>query len=326
MQGVKRAKSIIVNPLFWGCTALTLATVVGIVAAMVYVSPPGNRLVTFYTEDASSLTPGISVRIAGITVGKIKDLAIEQDRVQVRATVAGDVFVGDQSNVSVRMLTVVGGYYVNVDSLGDRELGAAAIPVERVTMPYSLVQALTDSTKITEHVQTESLRQSLDEVQQGLTGGNIETISAIVDAGTTLTETLDRQRGQVSSILDLSDEYIEQLSRFRGQLEQLIQKVAILEQTLVLYGKGFAGAMQGMGKILQGIGPLGEFYMNHRDKFLEKVINWQQIARTWADRNGVVVRILERTRGRLYQALDRQNAAPELLATDLCIPMPGSAC
>lgn len=314
------------DPRLWGTVTLALTTVAGMVAAMVYISPPGSKLVTFYTDDASSITPGISVRVAGITVGKIKDLAIEPDRVRVQATVDRSAFIGDQSNVSVRMLTVVGGYYVNIDSLGDRQLGGEAIPMQRVTLPYSLIQTLADSTKITDRVQTEQVRRSLDEVQEGLTGSNIETITAIVDAGKALTETLDRQRGQISDILNLSDEYITELSSFRGQLEQLIEKVAILEQTLILYGKGFAGAMQGMGKILQGIGPLGQFYLNHRDKFLEKFINWQQIARTWADRNGLVVRILQRTRNRLYQTLDRQNAPPELLATDLCIPMPGSPC
>jgi hypothetical protein len=109
-------------------------------------------------------------------------------------------------------------------------------------------------------------------------------------------------------------------------LEDLLHKVAILEQTLILYGKGFGSALLGMGAILQGVGPLGDFYMNHRDKFLEKVLNWQRIVRTWADRNGLVVRILKRTRERMYNTLDRQDAPPELLATDVCIPMPGSPC
>jgi virulence factor Mce-like protein len=305
---------------------LAVVTILGLVAAMVYVSPPGNRIVTFSTDDASSITPGITVRIAGITVGKIKDLSIEPDQVRVRATVQGSAFVGDQSNVQVRMLTVVGGYYVNIDSLGDTPLGDRVIPRDRVTMPYSLIRALADATNVTERVQTAPINQSLNQVQQGLAGPNLESISSIVDAGTKLTDTLDRQQGQMTAILNLSDEYIQHLSNYRGQLKQLIEKTSILEQTLVLYGKGFAGALQGMGNVMQGIGTLGTFYMNHRDKFLAKFIHWQQIVRTWADRSGLVVRILRRTRGRMERTLDAQNAPPELLATDLCIPLPASPC
>jgi phospholipid/cholesterol/gamma-HCH transport system substrate-binding protein len=314
------------DPRLWGASTLAIVTVLGLVAAMVYVSPPGNRIVTFSTDDASSITPGITVRIAGITVGKIKDLSIEPDQVRVRATVEGSAFVGDQSNVQVRMLTVVGGYYVNIDSLGDTPLGDRVIPRDRVTMPYSLIRALADATNVTERVQTAPINQSLNEVQQGLAGPNLESISSIVDAGTKLTDTLDRQQGQMTAILNLSDEYIQHLSNYRGQLKQLIEKTSILEQTLVLYGKGFAGALQGMGNVMQGIGTLGTFYMNHRDKFLAKFIHWQQIVRTWADRSGLVVRILRRTRGRMERTLDAQNAPPELLATDLCIPLPASPC
>jgi virulence factor Mce-like protein len=314
------------DPRLWGASTLAIVTVLGLVAAMVYVSPPGNRIVTFSTDDASSITPGITVRIAGITVGKIKDLTIEPDQVRVRATVEGSAFVGDQSNVQVRMLTVVGGYYVNIDSLGDTPLGDRVIPRDRVTMPYSLIRALADATNVTERVQTAPINQSLNEVQKGLAGPNLESISSIVDAGTKLTDTLDRQQGQMTAILNLSDEYIQHLSNYRGQLKQLIEKTSILEQTLVLYGKGFAGALQGMGNVMQGIGTLGTFYMNHRDKFLAKFIHWQQIVRTWADRSGLVVRILRRTRGRMERTLDAQNAPPELLATDLCIPLPASPC
>jgi virulence factor Mce-like protein len=306
---------------------LAAVTILGLVAAMLYVSPPGNKIVTFYTDDASSITPGITVRIAGITVGKIKDLSIEPEQVRVRATVQGMAFVGDQSNVQVRMLTVVGGYYVNIDSLGDSPLGGRAIPRDRVTMPYSLIRALTDATNVTERVQTAPINQSLNEVQQGLTGPNLESISSIVDAGNKLTDTFDRQRGQLSAILNLSDEYIEHLSNYRGQLEVMIRKIAILEQTLVLYGKGFAASLQGLGEIGQmAVVPLGDFYMNHREKFLAKFIHWQQIVRTWANRSGLIVRILHRTRDRMERALGTQNAPPELLATDVCIPLPESSC
>ena len=322
MQAVK----VLRDPRLWGSTALAVLTIIGVISAMIYISPPGSKTVTFYVDDASSISPGLTVRIAGITVGKISDMSIESEQVRVNARVEGDAFVGDQSSVQVRMLTVVGGYYVSLDSLGDKPLGANPIPKERVVLPYSLVRTLTDATKITDGLAPAPINQSLDEIQQGLTGDNLQTITSIIEAGTALTDTLERQRGQLSEILNMSDEYIEQLANFRGRLEELIHKVAILEQTLVLYGKGFAASLQGMGQILKGVRPLGEYYMDHREEFLEKLTRWQQIVRTWANRNGLVVRILKRTRDRLYTTLDRQNAPPELLATDVCIPLPESPC
>jgi phospholipid/cholesterol/gamma-HCH transport system substrate-binding protein len=315
------------SPMLWGVTALALVAVVALTAAAVYISPPGETSVVFYTDDAASITSGEDIRIAGITVGRVKDLSIEPNQVRVRAVVENGAFVGDQSQIQVRMLTVVGGYYVNLVSLGNKALEDRAIPVERVTTPYNLMRALTDATKITQGVDPKPIRQSLDQIQAGLTGTNVETLSAILDAGDALTSTISRQRGQISAILNLSDEYIESLSNFRGKLQDLVSKASILEQTLVLYGKGFAGALSGMGDIGDAfLEPFGRFWVNHREEFVEKIRQWQDRVRRWADNNSRIIPRLRRIRDKIERVLDAQNARPELLATDLCIPMPGSLC
>jgi phospholipid/cholesterol/gamma-HCH transport system substrate-binding protein len=315
------------NSTFWGVAALVLVAVLALTAAAINISPPGQKTVAFYTDDAASVHPGDTVRIAGITVGKVKDLAIETDRVKVRTTVDHDAFVGDQSQIQVRMLTVVGGYYVNLVSLGKKPLGANPIPVERVTMPYSLMRALTDSTKITERVNPKPIRESLDQIQQGLTGTNVQTLSAVIEAGNALTSTIERQRGQVTAILNLSDEYIESLRNFTGELKMLVSKLSILEQTLVLYGKGFGKALKGMGDVGDAfLRPFGDFWVNHREEFIEKVRDWQDRVTRWKDNDSRIIPRLRRVRDKIQRMLDAQNAPPELLATDLCIPMAGSPC
>lgn len=318
---------IIHKPMFWGVTALALAAVMAITAAAVYVSPPNQRVVTFYTDDAASVRPGDDVRVAGITVGRVKDLALEEDKVRVRATVDKSVNVGDQSQVQIRMLTVVGGYYVNLIPLGDKPLVDEVIPVEHVTTPYNLMSTLSDASRITDEVDPRPIRESLDEIQAGLTGNNVDTLKAFVEAGNTLTRTIEQQRGQISQILQLTDEYIESLAGYREKLRDIVTKVAILEQTLEVYGKGFAGALVGMGDVFEGfMEPLGKFWVGHREEFIERVREWQNRIRRWVDNNSRIVPRLRRVRDKLERVLDAQNARPELLATDLCIPIPGSPC
>ncbi|ASW87735.1 MULTISPECIES: MlaD family protein [Mycobacterium avium complex (MAC)] len=314
------------NPTLWGAGLLAIFSVVALVAAWLYVTPPGQKTVVFYTHDAASLRPGEQVRIAGITVGKVKDLLLESDRVRVRTRVDNDAFVGNRSQVQVRMLTVVGGYYVDIVSLGERALGNNPIPLERVTMPYNLMRTLSDSTKLTENVDPKPINESLNEIQQGLTGPNLKSVAAIIDAGNSLMSTIDKQRGQITAILNLSDEYIRALSDYGDELKQLVQKISILEETLVIYGAGFGSALKGMGDVLDKLEPVGTFYLNHRDLFLEKVRNWTVKARMWADRSGVIVRALRVVRNKIERVLDAQNAAPELLATDLCFPLPEKPC
>lgn len=314
------------SPKLWGIGGLVLAIVIGVTAAALYVSPLGSRSLIFYTDDAGTIRPGMTVRVAGITVGKIEDLALEPDQVRVRAVIDGNVFVGDQSAVQVRMLTVVGGYYVNLDTFGNSPLGKNAIPKARVTLPYSLVEVLNDAPKITDGIDTKPIHESLEEIQRGLSGDNVQSITAIIQAGQGLTDMLDRQRGQLSQILDISDEYIRSFANYRGELRKMLEKVSIIEQTMIIYGKGFTAAIAGLGEIGKRLMPVAEFVSNHRDKLIEKIINWQQTARAWADRAGLVARILQRVRGRMENTLEIKNAPPELLATDLCVPMPANPC
>jgi hypothetical protein len=226
------------------------------------------------------------------------------------------------------MLTVVGGYYVTIVPLGDAPLGTRPIPKERVTMPYSLIRALTDTTKITQHVAPKPVKESIDQLQQGLRGTNVDSVGAVLNAGNSIADTLDRQRGELSKILQLSDEYIDRLANYRDQLQEYIRKVAILEESLVLYGKSFGDALVGIGAVIQALGPVVDFYYTHRGDFLEKYRGILGDLRTIASRNGAVVRVLGRIHDRMERALDRQNnfIRPELLATDICIPVHGSPC
>jgi phospholipid/cholesterol/gamma-HCH transport system substrate-binding protein len=316
------------NPLFWGIAALVIITVIACGVAYVYISPPRQQLVTFYTDDAASVSPGDTVRVAGISVGKVKDLAIEQNQVRVRASVDQDAFIGDQSQVEVRMLTVVGGYYVTIVPLGDRPLGTRPIPLERVTMPYSLIRTLTAATKVTDNVAPRPINESIDQLQQGLAGTNSEALSTVLNAGNAVTQTLERQKGQLSQILELSNEYIRQLNDNRDLLEYLISRVSILEETLVLYGQRFSTAIVGLGEVGKRLDAVSRFYFPHRDDFLARIRGVLGEFQSVADRNGVVVRILRRIRGRMETTLNAQNngTPPELFATDLCIPTEGSRC
>jgi virulence factor Mce-like protein len=313
---------------FWGIAALALITAIGVVTAMLYIKPPGETIFSFYTDDAASLRVGDTVRVAGVVVGTVKDLALETDQIRVRASVNKKAFVGDQSQIQVRMLTVVGGYYVTVIPMGRKPLGSKPIPKERVTMPYNLMQILTDSTKITEGVSTRPIKESIDQLQTALTGTNTQTVGAILDAGNSVVDTLTRQRGQITKILDLSDEYIDRLAKYSGKMEEYLRRISILEQTLVLYGKAFSDGLTRLGGVGWILSPLLDDYFAHRDDFLDRIRNILGDFRTIEVRHGAAVRWLQRIHDRMEVALDKQNnfTRPELLATDICIPVHGSPC
>ncbi|WP_293002293.1 MlaD family protein [Mycobacterium sp.] len=326
MQSLK-SNRVLHSPLTWGITAIAVAVIVGLVLTYIYNNPPGkDQVVSFYTDDAASIRAGDEVRMAGIKVGTVTDLSLEPSHVLVKTRINDTAFVGDQSQIDVRMLTVVGGYYVNLASMGNAPLGKETIPLSRVTMPYSLIRTLTDTTKITQNVNTKPINESLNQVSQGLTGTNIQVVASTIDAGNALMSTVERQRGQVTKILNLSDEYIRSLSNYRDKFAQLVRKVSILTQTLVIYNRGIAQTLLGLGDVLQALKPLGDFYETHRLEFIERVRDFLERGRMFVERNGLTIRVLKRTQNLFDRILNAENADPGLLATDLCVPVPGSAC
>ncbi len=326
MQSLK-SNRVLSSPLTWGVTAIVFAVIVGLVLSYIYVNPPGKgQLVSFYTDDANAVRTGDEVRMAGIKVGTVSSLKLEPNQVLVTAKIDDTAFVGDQSQVDVRMLTIVGGYYVNIASMGSAKLGNQVIPVSRVTMPYSLIQTLVDTTKITQNVNTKPINESLNQISTGLTGTNIEVVAATINAGNALMSTIDRQRGQVTNILNLTDEYIRSLSGYRDRLASLVRKLSLLTQTLVIYDKGFSQTLQGLGDVLLALKPLGDFYDGHRLEFIERVRDFLYRGRLFVERNGLTIRVLKRTQNLFDRVLNAENADPGLLATDLCVPTPGSAC
>ena len=74
----------------------------------------------------------------------------------------------------------------------------------------------------------------------------------MLNAGNSIADILERQRGELSKILQLSDEYIDRLTSYRAQLQDYIRKAAILEESLILYGKSFGDSLLGLGAIAPG--------------------------------------------------------------------------
>lgn len=326
MQSLK-SNRVLNSPLTWGVSAMAITVIIGLVLTYIYVNPPGKgQVVSFYTDDANAVRTGDEVRMAGVKVGTVSALKLEPSRVLVTAKIDDTAFVGDQSQVDVRMLTIVGGYYVNLASIGNEKLGDQVIPLSRVKMPYSLIQTLTDTTKITQNVTPKPINESLSQISTGLTGTNVQVVAATVEAGNALMSTVERQRGQVTKILNLSDEYIESLNGYRDKLASLVRKLSILTQTLVVYNGGFEQTLRGIGDVMQALKPLVDFYDSHRLQFIEKVRDFLYRGRLFVERNGLTIRLLKRMQNLADRVLNAQNADPGLLATDLCVPAPGIAC
>jgi phospholipid/cholesterol/gamma-HCH transport system substrate-binding protein len=178
---------------------------------------------------ASLITKGDDVRVAGVTVGSVKDVQIkDRDRAEVTFKIKKDVPVTTATRASIRFLNLVGDRYMALEEgkPGAPKLqGDAIIPTSRTTPALNLTelfngfqplfQALTPS-------EVNDLSMNLVKVLQG-EGGTIGSLMANTASLTNALGDRDELIGRVvdnlSSMLKTVDDHHQQLSTLVVELK-----------------------------------------------------------------------------------------------------------
>ncbi len=104
--------------LIWSIAAVAVTLVAVLVAAGVYVYAPGHYRVKAEFAEAGQISPGDSVRVAGVPVGTVKRVVLDSDHVDVEMAVRWGTVLGDQTRADVKMLTLVGGSFIDLTTAG----------------------------------------------------------------------------------------------------------------------------------------------------------------------------------------------------------------
>ncbi|MFW0787846.1 MlaD family protein [Gordonia sp. CPCC 206044] len=227
----------------WGLVGFAVLVVIALAVGLASVIKVDSATYTAEVTDAGFLKTGDEVRIAGIKVGTVTDLTLHPDHVSMRFTVDDSVPIGSDSSLSVRMLTVVGGYYVAVLPAGAKPLGNAPIPSSRVQLPYSLPSLFQEAVEPIGGINGTTMRRSLAELRKA-SSGSPDAIRQAVGAVGSVVDILDQQNRDVSKTMAVADEYVHTLETTKSVLRQFITSSNILEdlaeQSLTQVGKALS--------------------------------------------------------------------------------------
>ena len=138
------------NPLVIGAIGLTVLAALVLAAFRVDDLPliGGGTSYRAAFRDASGLTPGNEVRVAGVKVGTVKGVALARDgatpfvRVDFRISARG-VALGSTTRATIRIKTVLGQKYLALEPAGPGSLAPGAeIPLDRTASPFDVLQAV----------------------------------------------------------------------------------------------------------------------------------------------------------------------------------------
>lgn len=120
---------------------------------------------TYHAEfsDASGIKPDDEVRIAGVRVGKVTDVGLDGDHVDVTFKVDTPSRFGSDTGAQIKVKTLLGAMYLALEPDGSGQLPEnSTIPVSRTRSAYDVVDAFSGLASHVQKIDLPQLRKSLD--------------------------------------------------------------------------------------------------------------------------------------------------------------------
>ncbi|MCV7342844.1 MCE family protein [Mycolicibacterium rhodesiae] len=194
--------------------------------------------------DASSLKSGDSVRVAGVRVGTVTDVALQPDnKVVVDFDADRKIVLTSGTKATVRYLNLVGDRYLElVDSPGSAKVQppGSRIPLDRTEPALDL----------------DLLLGGLKPVVQGL---NPNDVNALTNA---LIQILQGQEGNLDSLFSKTQSFTSSLADNGQTVQQLIDNLNTVITTISKDGDKFSGAVDKLQNLVTQLAndkdPIGE--------------------------------------------------------------------
>jgi phospholipid/cholesterol/gamma-HCH transport system substrate-binding protein len=185
--------------------------------------------------DASRLKTGDTVRIAGIRVGTVRDVALQSDKnVIVDFDADRNIVLTTGTKAAVRYLNLVGDRYLElVDGPGSTRVmpAGAQIPKDRTAPALDL----------------DLLLGGLKPVIQGLNPKDVNALSA------SLIQVLQGEGGTLESLLSKTSSFSNSIADNNEVVGQLIENLKNTLDTLSKNGDDFSGAIDRLEQLITGL-------------------------------------------------------------------------
>ncbi|MCW2736622.1 MCE family protein [Nocardioides sp.] len=208
------------NPVMVGAISLVVLALVMVAALRADDLPViggGDTYHAMFTE-AGGLKVNDEVRIAGVRVGKVNEVELDQDQVKVTFKVDDAADFGGDTGAAIKVKTILGSMFLALEPAGEGQLEeGATIPAARTSSPFDVVEAFEGLASTSEQIDTDQLAESLttladltrntpEEFRGALTG--LSRLSANVADKDEQLNSLLVNLERVSKVLDARDEDI----------------------------------------------------------------------------------------------------------------------
>ena len=158
---------------------------------------------TYYAafSEAGGLEVGDEVRIAGVSVGSVKEITLDEDHVRVEFLVDKGVKFGPTTAASIRVKTMLGQMYLALEPEGSGQMEAESeIPLERTVAPFDVVEAFSGLATTAGRIDTDQLSKALDTLS-GVMAKTPEEFHGALTGLSRLSRNVAARDAQINSLL-----------------------------------------------------------------------------------------------------------------------------
>lgn len=219
------------NPVIIGAISLAVIAAAVLMAFRADDLPLIGGGDTYYAAfaEAGGLKEGDEVRIAGVRVGKVDEVALDGDHVRVAFKIDEGADFGPESRAEIRVKTVLGAMFLAIEPIGSGQMEEGAeIPVERTSSPYDVVDAFTGLAERSGEIDTDQLAESFRTLTE-LSRNTPDEFQAALKGVSALSRNLAARDEQINTLLI----NLRKVSGVLGDRDQDIVK--LLEQADILF-------------------------------------------------------------------------------------------
>ena len=213
------------NPTPIGAIGLVFIVVL-LVAAFNAASLPliggGTSYSAMFTTSAN-LKEGADVRIAGVKVGEVDTVAIDRSVGQVKVTfLVKDGWVGNDSFARIKLRTLLGAKYIEIDSQGTRQMKAGTtIPKSRTESPFDVYPAFSALSNTVSSINTSQLAQAFNTLSNDFSG-TPASVKPVVTGLSRLSQTISSRDTQLRTLLSKTKDVTGVLAERSKDLQTLL--------------------------------------------------------------------------------------------------------
>ncbi|QES45490.1 ABC transporter substrate-binding protein [Streptomyces venezuelae] len=234
------------NPVAVALAGLLAMALVGLLAYNAESLPVigGGTRYTADFKDSVGLKAGDEVRIAGVRVGKVADVALDGPKVKVTFEVE-DAWIGDRSTVGIAIKTLLGAKYLAVDPLGSRKQDPGKrIPVARTTSPYDVMEAFNGLSRTSGALDEDRLAKSFEAIS-GAFKNTPPHVRKAMKGLSKLSRTVSTRNDELSELLEGSADFTTSLNSTKTEFERLLDNGNLLLEEVRHRRKAIHGLLTG---------------------------------------------------------------------------------